>query len=253
MSSRPSVLLLGGTGRTGRRVLAELLDRGVPVRAVVRSAARLPEGAAGHPLLTVVDAQLLLLSREELQRHLAGCAVMMSCLGHTLSLTGVFGPPRDLVAQAVRRVADAAGAAARPEPLRLILMSSVSVNRPDRADTRRGWDERALLWALRGALPPARDNQRAADVLAGKVGADSEALRWVVVRPDTLLEGDASAYDVHDELVAGLFRPASTRMANVARFMADLATDEATWRRWQGRMPVIVDARADEARTGPHV
>lgn len=33
-----SVLLLGATGRTGARVLGRLLERGVPVRALVRSA-----------------------------------------------------------------------------------------------------------------------------------------------------------------------------------------------------------------------
>ena len=37
-----TVLLLGGTGRTGGRVLQQLLGRGVSVRAVVRSAERLP-------------------------------------------------------------------------------------------------------------------------------------------------------------------------------------------------------------------
>ena len=50
-------------------------------------------------------------------------------------------------------------------PVRLILMSSVSVNRPGGADTRRGAVERAVLWMLRGLVPPARDNQRAADFL----------------------------------------------------------------------------------------
>jgi len=30
-------------------------------------------------------------------------------------------------------------------------------------------------------------------------------------------------------------------MANVARFMAELVQDEATWRRWRGKMPVVVD------------
>ncbi len=46
LGAEPTVLLLGGTGRTGGRVLGQLLDRGVPVRAVVRSAERLPAGVA---------------------------------------------------------------------------------------------------------------------------------------------------------------------------------------------------------------
>ncbi len=47
-----TVLLLGGTGRTGGRVLRQLLGRGVRVRAVVRSAGRLPAGVADDPRLT---------------------------------------------------------------------------------------------------------------------------------------------------------------------------------------------------------
>ena len=41
-----TVLLVGGTGRTGGRVLQQLLGRGVSVRAIVRSAERLPAGVA---------------------------------------------------------------------------------------------------------------------------------------------------------------------------------------------------------------
>ncbi len=126
-------------------------------------------------------------------------------------------------------------------------MSSVSVHRPSRADARRGAGERAFLWALRGLVPPARDNQRAADVLAREIGADHPNVAWVVVRPDSLVEGGASAYRLSEGLVASLARPATTRMANVAHFLAELATVEATWRQWRGRMPVIVDDPAGSA------
>ena len=54
-----AVLLVGGTGRTGRRVLEQFLSRDVKVRAIVRSAERLPAGAAKDRRLTVVEADLL--------------------------------------------------------------------------------------------------------------------------------------------------------------------------------------------------
>jgi uncharacterized protein YbjT (DUF2867 family) len=235
------VLLLGATGRTGRRVLQQLLERGVRVRAIVRSAARLPVGAAEHPLLTVVEAEVATLPGEELRRLLAGCDAVISCLGHTISLRGIFGPPRDLVARTVERLCDAAAALRPTAPVRLVLMSSVSVNRPARADARRGVGERAYMWVLRGLLPPAQDNQRAADILALEVGADAPFVEWVVVRPDALVDGDVSAYRTHDGIVSSLFQADGTRLANVAHFMAELATDAATWRRWRGRMPVVID------------
>lgn len=234
------VLVLGATGRTGGRVLTQLLERQVPVRAIVRSADRLPPGVAGNPLLEVVELDLHAMPVETLSAHLAGCDTVISCLGHTLTLRGIFGRPRDLVEQAVRDVRNAVGVLRPAAPVRLVLMSSVSVNRPGRADTRRGTAERAFLGALRALVPPARDNQRAADTLLD-VEALDPCLQWVVVRPDTLTDGDVSDYAVHEGLVASLRKPDHTRMANVAHFMCQLVVDEETWQHWRGRMPVIVD------------
>ncbi len=87
-----------------------------------------------------------------------------------------------------------------------------------------------------------RDNQGAADLLAHEVGPDDPHVQWVVVRPDTLTDGEVAEYRVHEALVSSIFRPDSTRMSEVAHFMCELATDDATWQRWRGRMPVIVDA-----------
>jgi nucleoside-diphosphate-sugar epimerase len=170
MSDEHTVLLLGGTGRTGGCVLEQLLSRGVNVRAVVRSAGRLPAAAVANPALTVVEANLLSLSDDELQRHVAGCDAVVSCLGHVTNLKGIFGPPRDLVTQAVSRVCGVIEALRPAEPVRLVLMSSVSVNRPGRLDTRRGNLDRAVMWVLRGVVPPSRDNQSAADFLCGGIG-----------------------------------------------------------------------------------
>jgi uncharacterized protein YbjT (DUF2867 family) len=240
-SSHGGVLLLGATGRTGYRLLTQLLQRGVPVCVIVRSAQRLPAGAAADPLLTVVEAEVTAMSGEELKRQVAGRDAVISCLGHNVSLCGVFGPPHDLVARAVERVCDAVTALRPESPLRLVLMSSVSVNRPARADARRGVVERAFTRLLRALLPPARDNQRAADFLAVEVGADAPFVEWAVVRPDSLVDGDVAAYRTHDGIVSSLFRADGTRMANVAHFMAELVTDDAAWQRWRGKMPVVVD------------
>lgn len=241
MPSRSKVLLLGGTGRTGGRVLAQLLERGVPVRAVVRSRGRLPDSAANHPQLEVIEADSLALSSEAMQRDLRDCGAVISCLGHTLTLKGIFGPPFNVVTGAVSRFARTARSMRPAMPVRLVLMSSVSVNRPARADTRRGAGERLLLSVLRAAVPPARDNQAAADFLVREIGPDSTAVEWVVVRPDTLLEGDVCKYRLSEELVDSLFKPGQTNMACVAHFMCELVTDDEVWRRWKGRMPVIVN------------
>ena len=236
-----TVLLLGGTGRTGGRVLRQLLERGVRVRAVVRSAERLPGGVAEHAGLEVVEADLLSLGDAEFARLVEGCDGAVSCLGHTMDARGMFGRPRDLVTDAVTRLCRAAKEMEPERPLRLVLMSSVSVNRPGREDTRRGAFERAAVWLLRGLIPPARDNQGAADFLGEVVGTTDPYVQWVAVRPDSLKEGDVSEYDVHEGLVDSLFRPSQTRMANVAHFMCELVSDDRVWGQWRGRLPVIAD------------
>ena len=249
MTAQPTILVLGGSGRTGRRVLTQLLARRANVRAIVRSAARLPAEITGHPGLQLTEADVLSLSDEELRRHLAGCQAVVSCLGHTVSFRGVYGSPRDLVAQAVLRIARAARVLRPSPPLRLVLMSSVSVNAPASRDSRRGGFERAVLRAMRAALPPARDNQRAADFLCEAIGTTDPHLEWVIVRPDTLIEGEVTRYTVHPALVSSLFKPDRSRMANVAHFMCELACEPGPWDEWKGRLPVIVDDLTDPAGT----
>jgi uncharacterized protein YbjT (DUF2867 family) len=240
--SEHTVLLLGGTGRTGGRVLRLLLERGVHVRAVVRSPERLPAGVVDEPRLTVVEADFLSLSDQQLREQVDGCDVVISCLGHAASAQGVFGSPRDLVCRSVERVCRATRDLRPAQPVKLILMSSVSVNRPGGLDTRRGRIEKAVVWTLRGLVPPAKDNQRAADFLHDVIEAADPHTQWVVVRPDSLKEGGVTEYRLHEGLVDSLFRPGETNMANVAHFMCELATDAEAWAAWQGKLPVIVNA-----------
>jgi uncharacterized protein YbjT (DUF2867 family) len=237
-----TILLLGGTGRTGGRVLQQLLERGVRVRAVVRSAERLPAGVVDDPRLTVVMADLLALSDQQVGELVDGCDAVISCLGHTTNVQGIIGPPRDLVCRSVERAYRAIRELRPARPVKLVLMSSVSVNRPAGLDTRRGRFERTVLWTLRGLVPPSRDNQRAADFLRDVIEAGDPYAQWVVVRPDTLKDGDVTEYDLHEGLVDSLFRPGQTNMANVAHFMCELATDPGVWAAWRGRLPVIVNA-----------
>lgn len=239
-----TVLVIGSTGRTGRRVLEQLLSRGVRARTIVRSAGRLPEGVEAEPGLTVVEADLLSLSDAHLVAQVRGCDAVISCLGHTTSLRGIFSSPRDLVTRATKRLCGAIGSSQPDRPVKFILMSSVSVNHPEALDTRRGLFEKLVLWVLRGVVPPARDNQRAADFLCREIGTRNPPIEWVAVRPDTLLEGDVSQYQLHETLVSSLFKPDSTNMANVAHFMCELATSPETWEAWAGKLPVVVNASA---------
>lgn len=241
MSTQQTVLLVGGTGRTGRQALQQLLDRGLHVRAIVRSREKLPPAVAAHPQLTVIEASLLSLSDDELRRHLRGCDAVVSCLGHVLSFRGVFGPPRDLVARATSRLCRTIEALAPAAPVKFVLMTSVSVHRPRGFDTRRSAFQRAFLALLCGLLPPAKDNQRAADFFLQQVGPSAPHVEWVIVRPDSLLEGQVCDYTLHEGIVDSLFAPGCTSMANIAHFICELVTNQKTWDAWNGKLPVIVN------------
>lgn len=227
--------------------MEQLLGRGIRVRAIVRSGGKLPRDVAGNPNLTVIEASLLALRDEELQQHLRGCDSVISCLGHLLSLKGVFGPPPDLVTRATTRLCGGVEALQPTAPVKFILMSSVSVDRPGGLDPRRGSLERALLWMLCAVLPPARDNQQAANFLLQKIGPNHAFVQWAVVRPDSLLEGEITEYTLHEGFVNSLFAPGRTNMANVAHFMCALVTDPKAWADWKDKLPVIVNASPKRA------
>jgi hypothetical protein len=220
----------------------------VQVWAIVRSADRLPAGAVGHPGLKVVEADLLSLSSAELAALVQDRDAVVSCLGHSVSLKGVFGAPRDLVTQAVKRLCQAIHEKRPIVPVKFVLMSSVSVNHPAEAEQRRGAVQKAVLWVLRALVPPAKDNQEAADFLVRDVGDNDHHVQWVAVRPDTLREGDISDYLLHDTIVSSLFRPDRTNMANVAHFMCELVTESKTWNRWKGGLPVLTNSPAGSDR-----
>ena len=248
MSAQHTVLLVGGTGRTGQHVLKELLKRGISVRAVVRSVHKLPPGAAQLPNLKVIEASLLSQSDNDLLSEVRDCNAVISCLGHVLNVKGIFGPPRDLVTQATTRLCRAIESLQPAQPVKFILMSSVSVNHPGGIDVRRGAFDKVLLWILRGLVPPARDNQGAADFLYNKIGINNPFVEWVTVRPDTLLDGEMSAYALQKDLVTNLFAPESTTMANIGHFMCELVANPEEWKAWKCQLPVIFNSADSKHR-----
>ena len=112
-----TTLVVGASGATGRLLVEQLLQRGQQVRVIVRSTASLPDRVIGHDNLTVTNASVLDLSDAELAHHVRGCDALASCLGHNLTLKGMFGSPRGLVTDATRRLCDAVKGNPPSEPV----------------------------------------------------------------------------------------------------------------------------------------
>jgi len=237
-----TVLVVGATGATGKLLVEQLLTRGSDVRVIVRSSEGLPEHLRDHHRLSLTQASLLELDDRELRQLTDGCDAAASCLGHHMSLKGVFGPPYRLVTEATRRLTNALRATVREQPARFVLMNSAG-NRNRDCLEQATMSHRAAIGLIRLLVPPHADNEQAAEVLRCNIGQQDDRLEWCVVRPDTLTD-DAKppTYQLFASPIRSpLFDPGRTSRSNVARFMADLITDDGIWSKWRGQMPVVYD------------
>jgi nucleoside-diphosphate-sugar epimerase len=234
-----TVLILGGTGATGRVLVQQMLDRGIEVRAIVRAPDRLPQEIRDHALVRVIPAGILEMADAELADAVRGCDAVASCLGHNLTMQGIFGQPRKLVTYAVQRIFGAIQANRPARPVRFVLMNTAGNSNRDLSEPL-SVGERCMLHLIRRLIPPQADNECAADYLRTQIPHDA-ALEWVVVRPDTLTNEDAvTDYEVVPSPTrSALFNPGHTSRINVAHCMANLLTDDESWHTWRGKMPVI--------------
>ncbi|MFY3307018.1 NAD(P)-dependent oxidoreductase [Achromobacter ruhlandii] len=240
-----TTLLLGASGATGRLLVGQLLARGEPVRALLRSPDAL-RALGGDSRLSLIQASVLDLDEATLARHVAGCSAVASCLGHPMSLRGIYGQPRRLVLDALRRLCRAIVASAPARPVRVVLMNTAGNSNRDLREPV-SLAQRGVVALVRALVPPHADNEAAADYLRTIIGQAHPLIQWVVVRPDSLIDRDAvSAYETHPSPIrSAIFDAGRVSRINVAHFMAELAVGGAAWERWRGRMPVIYDTAPD--------
>jgi len=237
------ILVVGASGATGQLLTKQLLNRGHNVRIIVRSVDRLPEVIKKHKKLSVIQHGILDLSDSELTNHVRDCKALASCLGHNMSLKGIYGRPRRLVSEAVRRLCNAVKANAAKAPCKFVLMNTAgNSNRDLREPTSLG--QKVITGLLRQLLPPHVDNEQAADYLRTRIGQNDPLIEWTVVRPDTLIDKEkVSDYELYPSPTrSAIFNAGLTSRINVAHFMADLISDDNTWKKWKGQMPVIYNS-----------
>ena len=228
-------LVVGATGATGRHVVQMLLDKGQEVVAVVRSKETMESLLAQKDygdLLEIYEEPILDISSENLMKLTKDCTTIISCLGHNISFKGIFGKPRNLVEESVKRLTSA-----MPSSCRFILMGSDGVNHPDGKDPARSFGERVILSLLRCLIPPVADNEKAAAFLYEK----GETFQWVVVRPTDLVDEEVAPekYDVFERTFGGLFGESEMSRANVAHFIVELATKNTLFEKYVFKMPFL--------------
>lgn len=240
-----NVLLLGATGATGRLVLQRLLEHGVAVVAPVRDRRRVPQALRDHPGVDLRSGGLLDWPDTQLRAVLGQADATLSCLGHRLTMRGIFGHPRRLVTDSIRRVCEAVPPAQAPRH-RLIVMNTVGVAHRG-VDPPVGVAERVVQGLLHVLIPPHVDNDQAAGYLNGRIGRRHATIDWCMPRPDTLVDHDqVSAYQLSaSPSASALFGAAQTSRINVADVMTRLLLDPELWAQWRGCMPVCTNAIAE--------
>jgi len=235
-----TTLVVGANGATGKLLVEQLLNQGEQVRIIVRTRKNLPETIENNEHVSITIASVLDLSDEEIIQHVKDCNAVASCLGHNLSFKGIYGHPRRLVTDATRRLCSAIKASHPVQPVKFILMNTTGNKNLDLSE-QISFGQKCVIWALRLLLPPHSDNEKAADYLRTKIAQNNSVIEWVAVRPDDLTdEAEVTEYDVHPSPTrSAIFDAGTTSRINVGHFMAKLITDQETWIKWKGQMPVI--------------
>jgi putative NADH-flavin reductase len=159
----PRIAVLGGTGRSGRYVVDELIRNGIHINMLVRSPEKIP---AKHPLVEVIMGSAR--NYANIQRLLSGCNGVISALGPSKGET-------DICSVAVRHVN---GVMKQLNIKRYIEIAGLGLIIPG---DQRGLISRMILWGIKSFSPDTvKDRSLVYDILtAGN-------LEWTIIRCPTI-------------------------------------------------------------------
>ncbi len=238
------VLVLGANGSTGFNVVMQLLKHGMRVKALTRNAEKFnllkDDGS-----LEIITASILDMDHQILKQHLKDVDAVISCLGHNITLKGIFGKPRTLVSDALIKVVSIINEIAGDKTYKIVLMNTTACINKLQNETFNKKEE-LIMRMMRAFLPPHKDNELALGYLLEKVGHNHPRIEWVAVRPDTLNnEPEVTEYSVHPSpLRSPIFNAGKTSRINVADFMVQLLKNKDLWEKWKFKTPVIYNSES---------
>jgi uncharacterized protein YbjT (DUF2867 family) len=175
--------IIAATGGVGRQLLAQALDAGHDVTAVVRNPGKLPPDAAASPAVRVVTADMAAPDPEAMATAITGSDAVLSALGpHSNSDAGITAPGTRAIIMAMRVTGVRRIVAISASPVGTV--TSPDRPRPPRHDPGDGFFMRYV-------------GETMAKVMFGKVYEDlarmEDALRgsgldWTVLRPPKLTD-----------------------------------------------------------------
>ena len=233
------VLVLGGNGATGFHIVELLLENNVDVKTIVRNSAKL-KSLENQKNIEIITASILDMDNAELSEVLDDVDAIVSCLGHNITLKGIWGRPHRLVTDAIRKVCESIRMKDTGKVTKLVLMNTTAcldVDAQEKFTTAEG----IIIAIMRFLLPPQRDNEQAVNYLKHAIGKNDRNIEWIAVRPDTLTnEEEVTSYTVHNSPVRSpVFNSGKTSRINVGRTLMNLMCTNELWKKWRYQMPVI--------------
>jgi len=73
---------------------------GQKVTVIVRPSAKIPDSWIENEKVKIIKADISKISEGELANYTKDCKAIISCLGHNLTLKGIWGKPQKLVTNA---------------------------------------------------------------------------------------------------------------------------------------------------------
>ena len=235
-----TTLVVGANGATGKQLVEQLLNMGQKVKVVVRPTGKIPDAWKNNDKISIIKASISEISVDEMTNYLNDCQSVASCLGHNLTLKGIFGKPGKLVTDAVRLLCNAIKKKSPEKPIQFVLMNTTG-NRNRDLNEPISVGQKLVIGLIRLLVPPQSDNEKAANFLRVNIGQNNKLIEWVAVRPDTLINEDkVTEYELYASPTrSALFNPGKTSRINVGNFMAKLIVENDLWNKWKGQMPVI--------------
>jgi nucleoside-diphosphate-sugar epimerase len=235
------VLVLGASGATGRLVVHQLLKGNIETRIIVRRPEVFSKDILTNRILECIVGNISEYEPHQYSELISDCDAVISCLGHNITFSGIFGKPRRLVTNCIKNICEAA-AESKKEKIKIILMNTTA-NRNTKIKESYTLADRVVLFIMR-ILPPHKDNIEAAKYLSYTKAENNYRIEWIAVRPDTLInEENESRYEVFlSPQQSPVFNAGKTSRINVSCFMLRLLCNNEYWETWKYRMPVIYNA-----------
>ena len=240
------VLVLGANGSTGFNVVTQLLKQGINVKALTRNV-EIFDSIKNREHIEVLKASILEIDNQMLKQYLSDVDAVISCLGHNITLKGIFGKPYTLVVDALIRIVNSFNENNKNKTIKIIWMNTTACINKLQSEKFK-YNENFVMKIMRFLLPPQRDNELSLGYLIDTVGISNKHIEWIAVRPDTLInEVEVSEYIVHPSPIRSpIFDAGKTSRINVADFMVNLLKDEELWEKWKYKTPVIYNIESNK-------